>query len=106
MARSAIVKDTHVSVGDQIKLHYTFKDNDKRKSQVFEGIVLAIRGRGDNKMMTVRKLTRSNIGVERIFPLISPFIENVDVAKKSTSTRANISYIRSRSKRDIKEKLY
>ncbi|OGK30174.1 hypothetical protein A3B02_00840 [Candidatus Roizmanbacteria bacterium RIFCSPLOWO2_01_FULL_42_14] len=106
MARSAELKGIRVTVGDTIKLQYAFMDNDKRKSQLFEGIILSIRGRGDNKMMTVRKVTRSNIGVERIFPLASPFIDSVEIAKATSSTRASLMYIRTRSKRDIKEKLY
>lgn len=106
MARSINIKDTDITVGDTIKVHYAIKDKDKKKAQIFEGIVLSIKGRGNNKMFTVRKVTRSNIGVERIFPAISPFIEKVEVAKKTTSTRANVEYIRERSKREIKEKLY
>lgn len=106
MARSIVLKDTPINVGDSIKIHYAVKDKDKKKSQLFEGIVLAIKGRESNKMVTVRKLTRSNIGVERIFPAISPFIEQVEVVKISSTTRANVSYIRDKSKKEIKDKLY
>lgn len=106
MARSVTINETLVTVGDTIKIHYAIKDKDKKKNQIFEGIVLSVRGRGNNKMFTVRKVTRSNIGVERIFPVISPFIEKVEIASKTSNTRANIEYIRERSRRDIKEKLY
>ena len=106
MARSLVLQDLSVTVGDTIKVHYSFSEKDKKKSQIFEGIVLAVRGRGDNQMVTIRKMTRSNIGVERIFPVISPFIEKVEIVKKTSSTRANIQYIRTRSKKDIKENLY
>lgn len=106
MARSVTIKDTKVNVGDTVKIHYAIKDKDKKKNQIFEGIVLSVRGEGNNKMFTVRKVTRSNIGVERIFPVISPFIEKIEVSKATTNTRANIQYIRDRSKREIKEKLY
>lgn len=106
MARSVTIKDTKINVGDTVKIHYAIKDKDKKKNQIFEGIVLSVRGEGNNKMFTVRKVTRSNIGVERIFPVISPFIEKIEVAKASTNTRANVKYIRERSKREIKEKLY
>jgi len=106
MARYVTIKDTEVTAGDTIKIHYAIQDKDKKKNQIFEGIVLAIKGRGNNKMFTVRKVTRSNIGVERIFPVISPFIEKVEIVKKATSTRANIQYIRDRSRKEIKEKLY
>jgi large subunit ribosomal protein L19 len=106
MARSVQINDVLLTVGDTIKIHYAIKDKDKKKNQIFEGIVLSVRGRGNNKMFTVRKVTRSNIGVERIFPAISPFIEKIEIANRTTNTRANIEYIRSRSRREIKEKLY
>lgn len=106
MARSITLHDTVMNVGDTVKIHYAIKDKDKKKNQIFEGILLSVRGRGNNKMFTVRKVTRSNIGVERIFPAISPFIEKIEIATKTTNTRANIEYIRERSRREIKEKLY
>ncbi len=106
MARSITIKDTQVNVGDTIKLHYAIKDKDKKKNQIFEVIVLDIRGTGNNTMFTVRKITRSNIGVERIFPVISPFIEKIEISKQTSNKKSNVKYIRSRSKREIKEKLY
>lgn len=106
MARSITIKDTECSVGDQVKIHYAIQDKDKKKNQIFEGIILDIRGRETNKMFTVRKMTKSNIGVERIFPVISPFIEKIEVAKKGSTRRSNVKYIRTRSRKDIKEKLY
>ena len=106
MARSITIKDTKIFVGDTVKVHYAIKDKDKKKNQIFEGIVLAIKGREKNKMFTVRKVTRSNIGVERIFPAISPFIEKIEISKKSSTNKANVKFIRTRSRKDIKEKLY
>lgn len=106
MANSITFKDTVVRVGDTIKVHYAFSDKDKKKSQIFEGIVLALRGRGTNKMITVRKMTKSGIGVERIFPIISPFVEKVEVTRQTSHTKSNIGFIRDRSKREIQEKLY
>ncbi|OGK43749.1 hypothetical protein A2957_03120 [Candidatus Roizmanbacteria bacterium RIFCSPLOWO2_01_FULL_38_11] len=107
MANRITVKDTQFNVGDTVKIHYNLADtNEKTKLQVFEGIVLDVNGKGDNRMFTVRKITKSNIGVERIFPAISPFIEKVDIAKKTTSRKAKVNYVRTRSKREIKDKLY
>lgn len=106
MTRSVNMHSADIQVGDTVQIHYAIKDKDKKKNQLFEGIVLKIRGKGDNKMFTVRKMTRSNIGVERIFPVISPFIEKIEVTKKSTARRAHVGYIRTKSKREIKEKLY
>jgi len=106
MANSVLFHDTQVRVGDTIKISYAITDKDKRKSQLFEGIVLAVKGRETNKMITVRKMTRSGLGVERIFPIISPFVENVEVVRSTDNTKANVTFIRTRSKREIKDKLY
>ncbi len=106
MANSVTFHETEVRVGDTIKISYAINDKDKRKSQLFEGIVLAIKGRESNKMLTVRKMTRSGIGVERIFPIISPFVEKVEVMRATDNKKSNVAFIRTRSKREIQEKLY
>lgn len=106
MANSVLFHDTQVRVGDTIKISYAINDKDKRKSQLFEGIVLAVRGREANKMITVRKVTRSGVGVERIFPIISPFVEKVEVVRATDNKKSNVGFIRTRSKREIQEKLY
>ncbi len=106
MANSITFKDTEVRVGDTIKVHISFNEKDKKKSQLFEGIVLAVRGREANKMVTVRKNTKSGIGVERIFPIISPFIEKVEVIKSTKNTKSSVTYVRNRSAKEIREKLY
>lgn len=106
MANTLTVKDVAFSVGDTIRLHYSLHDKDKKKNQIFEGIVLDIKGREDNKMFTVRKVTKSNIGVERIYPVISPFIEKIEVVKKGSTKLSNVEYIRTRSRKEIKDKLY
>jgi large subunit ribosomal protein L19 len=106
MANSVVFHETAVNVGDTIKISYAINDKDKRKSQLFEGIVLAVRGRETNKMITVRKMTRSGIGVERIFPIISPFVEKVEVVRATNNKKSSVTFIRTRSKREIQEKLY
>lgn len=106
MANSVVFHETEVRVGDTIKISYAINDKDKRKSQLFEGIVLAIKGRESNKMITVRKMTRSGIGVERIFPIISPFVEKVEVVRATDNRKSSVTFIRTRSKREIQDKLY
>ena len=106
MANSITFKATLVRVGDTVKVHYAFNEKDKRKSQIFEGIVLNIKGRETNRMITVRKMSRSGIGVERIFPIISPFVEKVEVVRQSSNSKSHIGFIRTRSKREIQDKLY
>src|SRR3972149_1782017 len=58
--------------GDLVRVHLKIIEGEKERIQVFEGMVIAIRGRGENKSLTVRKLAAGNIGVERIFPIHSP----------------------------------
>ena len=106
MANSITIKDTKVKIGDTIAITYKFKDKDKEKSQIFKGIVISIKGSSVNKMFTVRKMTRSKIGVERIFPIISPFIDKVDVLKSGTVKKAKAYFIRDKSEREIAERLY
>lgn len=68
--------------GDIIRVHQKIKEGDKSRIQVFEGTVLKIRGRGENKMFTVRKLV-GDIAVERIWPTKSPNIEKVEIKAHS-----------------------
>lgn len=98
-------KDTIFHIGDQVGVHITFSEGDKKKTQVFKGIVIATRGRGSNKMFTVRRMTRDKVGVERIFPLVSPSVEKVELIKKGTVKRAKIRFIRDMSERQIRDRL-
>jgi len=106
MANTVKIKDIEAHIGDQLKIHYSFVEKEKKKIQIFEGILLAVKGRESNKMFMLRKVPKSNIGVERIFPVESPFIEKVEISKKGTTRRAKIYYIRDRSHREIKDKLF
>lgn len=65
-------------VGDIISIHQKITEGDKTRIQIFEGIVLAIKGRGENRMFTVRKMV-GDIGIEKIFPFASPLIAKVEV---------------------------
>jgi|SRR3989344_7568825 len=106
MANNTIILETPVRVGDSVSITYGFKDKDKEKTQVYEGVVVQTKGRGISKTFTVRKMTKSKIGVERIFPVASPFIKKIAVVKKTHNTRAKIGYIRTMSERDLREQLY
>ena len=71
--------------GDTLKVYQKVIEGEKTRTQIFEGVVLSIKGRGDNKTFTVRKKV-GEIGVERIFPLMSPNIEKT-VVKAHSKTR-------------------
>jgi large subunit ribosomal protein L19 len=107
MALKITLKEIEFGVGDKIKVFQKIKEGDKERTQIFEGIVIAIRGREENKMFTVRKMGAGGIGVERIFPHASPTIEKVAVVKKGSVgiKRAKLYYVRKKAPREI-EKIY
>lgn len=80
--------------GDVVKIHQKIKEDSKTRTQVFEGTVLGIRGRGENKTFTVRKVV-GNIAVERIWPVNCPNIEKVAVKahSKKRTRRAKLTYL-------------
>lgn len=81
--------------GDILKVYQLVKEGDKTRTQIFEGVMLGIKGRGENKMFTVRKLV-GDVAVERIFPVNSPSIEKVVVKahSKKKITQAKLYYLR------------
>lgn len=101
MAISATIKDTPVHVGDIVRVHLKVVEGEKERIQIFEGMILGIRGRGDNRTFTVRKISSGNIGVERIFPLISPWIVKVQVKKPGKVRRAKLYFVHDQSSRQV-----
>lgn len=83
--------------GDVVKVYQKVTEGEKTRTQIFEGIVLAIKGRGDNKTFMVRKMV-GEIAVEKIFPLKSPNIEKVVVKahSKDRIRRAKLFYLRNK----------
>ncbi len=82
--------------GETVRVHVKVVEGEKERTQVFEGIVIALSGTGNRAMFTVRKVSYG-VGVERIFPLHSPRIEKVDVVSRGKVRRAKLYYIRERS---------
>ena len=95
------------SAGDTITVHYKIREGNKERIQQFRGTVIQRRGKGHTETFTVRKMS-GNIGVERIFPSASPFIEKIDVNKHGRVRRARIFYFRDLTgkKARIKEKRF
>lgn len=97
-------------VGDTVRVHYKLIEKEKvagktkrevkeethERIQIFEGIVIAIKGTGANGMFTVRKIGAGAVGIERIFPLISPWIRKIDVKKRGVARRAKLYYLRAK----------
>lgn len=81
--------------GDIVRVHERIKEGDKSRIQIFEGTVLALKGRGENKSFTVMKIV-GDIGVEKIFPMKSPNVEKIEVKthSKKKIRRAKLYYLR------------
>lgn len=79
--------------GDEIAVHFKVIEGDKQRVQVFRGICIQRRGSGPNATFTVRKIS-GGVGVERIFPLHSPFITKIECLKKGRVRRAKLFYLR------------
>ena len=95
------------SSGDTITVHYKIKEGNKERVQQFRGTVIQRKGEGVTRTFTVRKMSGA-IGVERIFPVTSPFIEKIEVNKHGHVRRAKIFYLRNLTgkKARIQEKRY
>lgn len=81
-------------VGDTIKVSTMVKEGEKTRTQIFQGIVIAIRGKGEGKNFIVRKISAGNIGVEKIFPINTPTITGIEIVKKGKVRRAKLYYLR------------
>ncbi|MCX4369231.1 50S ribosomal protein L19 [Duncaniella freteri] len=79
--------------GDTITVAYRIKEGNKERIQQYRGVVIRISGDGEKKRFTVRKIS-DNIGVERIFPIESPFIDSITVNKYGKVRRAKLYYLR------------
>lgn len=83
------------NIGDTIRVHFKIVEGTNERIQVFEGLVIAKKNGGIRKTFTVRKISYG-VGVERIFPLHSPRIQNIEVVRRGRIRRAKLYYIRDR----------
>lgn len=90
-----MINQINFAPGDTVRVHEKIKEGDKSRIQVFEGVVLALKGRGGNKSFTVMK-TVGDVGVEKIFPVNSPNVEKIEVKahSKKKIRRAKLYYMR------------
>ena len=93
--------------GDTLTVTYKIKEGDKERLQKFRGVVIQRRGAGSTETFTIRKVS-NGVGVERIFPIASPFIESIVLEKVGKVRRARIFYLRNLTgkKARIKERNY
>ncbi len=84
-----------MSVGDTLDVHVRIIEGDKKRIQVYQGVLIAAKGRGINRTITVRRIV-ANEGVERIFPLHSPRIAKIEVVRRGDTRRAKLYFLRKR----------
>ena len=84
-----------LNVGDTVKVYCRIKEGEKERTQIFEGIIIAKKHGGVAETFTVRK-TAYGVGVERVFPVNSPFVEKVEVVRSGRVRRAKLFYLRDR----------
>ncbi len=95
-----------VNVGDTVKVHVRIKEGERERIQVFEGTVIAKKHGGINETFTVRRVAYG-VGVERVFPINSPFVEKVETVRNGRVRRAKLFYLRDRVGKaaKVKEKI-
>jgi len=108
LAEQTLINDEYpeFKTGDTVNVHYLVREGDKERIQKFEGLVISRSGSGANQTFMVRKISAGNIGVERIFPLHSPFVSKIELKKQGDIKRSKLYYLRDRQGKSarIKEK--
>lgn len=85
-------KDKKLNIGDTVRVKNTIIEGDKTRVQTFQGIIIAFSGRGENRTFTVRHIGPLGIGVERIWPLDSRSIVDIEVVKSAKKVRRSKLY--------------
>ncbi len=95
-------KRPNIKVGDTVKMHLKIKEGNKERVQVFQGVIIGIKGVGLSKTVTVRKISYG-VGVEKIIPLYSTMLEKIEVIKRGTVNKSKLFFLRERvGKRALK----
>ena len=79
--------------GDTVRIHVKVVEGEKHRVQIFQGVILALRGGGIGETFTVRKVT-DGVGVERVFPLHSPNLAKIEVIRRGRVRRAKLNYLK------------
>jgi large subunit ribosomal protein L19 len=95
LERAQLRRVPQFAAGDRVRVHFQVIEGTRRRTQVFEGVVIKRQGHGLRETFTVRKQS-FGVGVERTFPLHSPKIEKIDVAARGDVRRAKLYYLRER----------
>lgn len=92
-----------INIGDTVRVHVKIKEGDRERIQMFEGTVISRRGGGISESFTVRRVSYG-VGVERVFPVHSPNVEQVDIIRRGSVRRSKLYYLRSRVGKSAKVK--
>jgi large subunit ribosomal protein L19 len=95
LERAQLRRVPDFQAGDRVRVHFQVVEGSRRRTQVFEGVVIRRQGNGVRETFTVRKLS-FGVGVERTFPVHSPKIEKIEIAARGDVRRAKLYYLRGR----------
>lgn len=103
MAIVATHKESTFGIGDTVRVAQKINEGSKTRTQIFEGMVISISGHGAGKSFTVRRIGSAQVGIEKIFPIQTPTIEEVKVVKKGGrgARKAKLYFTRSKSAKEI-----
>lgn len=90
------MQQAQFNVGDIVRVSTRDESEKKVHASTFEGVVIAMRGRDTGRTFTVRKIASGNVAVERIFPLASPYIQDIKVVKAGKVRRAKLYFLRNK----------
>lgn len=96
MANAFTFNDTLVTVGDTVRVHQKVTEGEKSRNQIFEGIVISIKGSQSAKTFTVRRVGAGGVGIEKILPINTPDLTKIEVKSKGHVRRAKLYYLRNR----------
>ncbi len=105
-AKYAKAEPPVANVGDTVRVHVKIKEGNRERVQIFEGLVIAKKHGGIDESITVRRVSYG-VGVEKVFPLHAPAVEQIELVRKGKARRAKLYYLRDRVGKSakLKEKL-
>ena len=96
-AQAARTDMPELGVGDTVKVHTLIVEGEKERVQVFQGLIIRVRGGGAEKNFTVRRIASHGVGVERTFLYMSPRVDKVEVLRHAKVRRARLYFLRGRT---------
>lgn len=92
--QTAVPEHPQIEPGDTVKVHVRIVEGTRERIQVFQGVVIRVRGGGNSQSFTVRRIASHGIGVERTFLFRSPRVEKIEILRRAKVRRAQLYYLR------------